>query len=302
MRRHYMKIRRLLAVIFAAALLLSGCGHGIAPPDVVSMAPEADIPPERSAYPVSFDSESFDAPPASVASLSPALTEIIFDLGFQDKLVAVSEYRSYPDAAVSLPKIGSPAKPDIEAIASAAPELLLTQSPIAATDELTLKNAGIRVLRLDYPDTYAELCDIYIKPSAVFYGAVESDGIARAALSGLDSAMTAAQQSGASAGSFVIVEEYAEGGLMLSTGRTLCSDMLSVFGKNMRETEADFYTDDGELFELAPDTVFYSDKMNEDDIEKVFPHSRLIAVDIERFERPTARLAAVISECAEKLG
>lgn len=295
-----MKIRGIIAAALALTLLLCGCGREIAPPDIVSAAPEYDLPPVKPAYPAGFDNETFDASPASVASLSPALTDIIFDIGMSGRLVAVSDYCDRPDAE-NIPRAGSPARPDIDALVAAAPELLVTQSPIAATDVLTLKNAGIRVLSLSLPDSYASLCELYLKLATVFYGAAECDSVAAGALSLLDSAMLSAQELQKPAGSFVIVEAYADGGLMLSTGRTLCSDMLSVFGENLREYAGDYFTSDEELFDIAPDTVFYSDDMDENDVEEVFPHSKLIPIDMTLFERGTASLAGVISECEEKL-
>ena len=295
-----MKLLKLAAAVICAAFILAACGEAIPEPDLVSKQPEPDLPPERPAYPVSFDDQTFDAAPVSVASLSPALTEIIFDLGAQDILVGVSDYCDYPAEAEALPKLGSPANPDISAITAAAPELLLTQSPIAAPDALALKNAGIRILELGQPKSFAELCEVYIKLSMAFYGAVDSQATASAALSGIDSEMSAAQDLGINV-SYVIVEREAEGGLMLSPGGTLCSDMLSVYGNNLWEREEKYFADEDELFELAPDVVFYSDELDKDGIGEEFPHSELIPISIERFERPTVRLKDVIAGCSERL-
>ena len=69
-----MKKYRLVSIIIAAALTLTAlcsCGRTIDGEQVTSATEAADSPPVREAYPVSFDSETFESSPASVASLSP---------------------------------------------------------------------------------------------------------------------------------------------------------------------------------------------------------------------------------------
>ena len=296
-----MRSARLFAVIICAALIFCACGTRIEPPNIVSGPVVTDAPPVKPAYPISFDNENFESAPASVASLSPAITEILYDIGAADKLVAISDYCDYPMGVAGTPVIGSPARPDIDAIIALKPELLITQSPMASRDVLTLKQEGIRVLEMAAPSSYAELCDAYIKLAMIFYGAVDFTDIAYPVLERLDSQMSAAQELGVSK-SFVVVEAESPDGLMLSHGDTLCSEMLSVFGGNLWEDSERYTATDDELFILAPEVVFYARGLDRDDIEEVFPYSQLIEIDLERFERPTVRLSQVISECADKLG
>ena len=295
---------RILAAALAAAVLLSGCANEIGE-TVVSRETEPteiyDLPPEQPAYPVSVGGETFDSAPASVASLSPSLTEILCELGASDRLSAVGDYCDWPSETEALPKLGSPAKPDLEAIKAAAPELLITQSPLASTEELTLEQAGIKVLTLDAPSTYAELCEDYIQLAEILFGAVDGQNIAFSALSGLDSAMNAALGLGASK-SFVIVEAESGDGLMLSPGGTLCSDMLSVFGENLFGGEKGYYASPEVLYILAPDIIFMADGVDRDEVREHFPTAEIIKIDFERFERPSGRLAEVINGCAAALG
>ena len=294
------RISKIFAVIISAALLLCSCGKTIDPPPLVSEAEKTDLPPIKEPYPVSFDDETFEASPMRVVSLSPALTEIMADLGLFDRLCAVSDYCDYPEAAASLTKAGSPASPDIDGIISLSPELVITMSPIASTDLILLRQAGARVLEISPPQSFAGLCEIYIKLSMLFYGAVDFQAVAEGALSGLDSAMSAASELGISR-SFVIAEGECEGGLLLSNGAAFCSSVLSVFGYNLRLATDPFTATEDELFELAPDIVFYSDEIDRDRIDEEFPHSELVPIDFERFERPTARIAEVVNGCTERL-
>jgi iron complex transport system substrate-binding protein len=63
--------------------------------------------------------------PERIVSLAPSLTEIVFLLGQERKLVGVTRFCNYPPPAKSLPKIGGISDPDLERIVSASPDLVL---------------------------------------------------------------------------------------------------------------------------------------------------------------------------------
>ncbi|MGB5995658.1 MAG: helical backbone metal receptor, partial [Candidatus Deferrimicrobiaceae bacterium] len=65
------------------------------------------------------------AAPRRVVSLAPNLTEIVFLLGQEEKLVGVTRYCNYPPRAATLPRIGGIVDPDVERIVAADPDLLL---------------------------------------------------------------------------------------------------------------------------------------------------------------------------------
>lgn len=60
-----------------------------------------------------------------IVSLAPNLTEIVYALDAQDRLVGVSNYSDYPAAAKSKPRIGMPMNPNLEAIVAARPDIVL---------------------------------------------------------------------------------------------------------------------------------------------------------------------------------
>lgn len=63
--------------------------------------------------------------PARIVSLAPNLTEIVFLLGRQDRLVGVTRYCNYPPEASRLPKVGGIVDPDVERVVAARPDLVL---------------------------------------------------------------------------------------------------------------------------------------------------------------------------------
>ncbi len=256
-----------------------------------------DEAPVKSAYPVSFGTETFEAAPETVVSLSPAITEIVTELGVADKLIAVSDYC---DNESGLPTVGSPANPDIDLIIELAPELLITQSPIASTDEVRLDQAGVRVLYLELPTSFSYLCEEYIEMAMIFYGAVDSEEVALEALSEIDDTMLSAQEAGIDV-NFVILYYGLDGGYTASAGNDIATDMLSVFGTNLLETDDEelAIVSYEELEELDIDVIFADDALYGEDIEDL--DAEIIYLQLDEFSKPTAALSSLISDCISAL-
>lgn len=60
-----------------------------------------------------------------IISLSPAVTEILFEIGAGSKLVGVSDFSDFPEAAKKLPSVGPYNKPSIEKLISLKPDLVI---------------------------------------------------------------------------------------------------------------------------------------------------------------------------------
>lgn len=82
-----------------------------------------------------------------IVSLTPSVTEIIFELGAGDRVVGVSDYCDFPDEVRTRSRIGNFLRPDLEKILALAPDLVLAD---AAQVEITqaLGAAGIRSFAL----------------------------------------------------------------------------------------------------------------------------------------------------------
>ena len=61
-----------------------------------------------------------------IISLAPNLTEILFALGLDDRIVGVTLFSDYPPAAAERPKMGAFWQPNIEAVIAAKPDLVVT--------------------------------------------------------------------------------------------------------------------------------------------------------------------------------
>jgi len=97
--------------------------------------------------------------PQRIVSTSPSITETLFALGIGDRVVGVSQFCNYPPEVRKLPKIGSYIKPDAEAIARLAPDLVvLERNSSELTGRLnTLRIAFIQVPHNTLEDIFSEI-------------------------------------------------------------------------------------------------------------------------------------------------
>lgn len=81
-----------------------------------------------------------------IISLAPHITEDLYAAGAGEYVVGVSEYSDYPEAAKALPRVGSMAQYDLEAIAALRPDLIIVwESGIASGHVARLKALKVPV-------------------------------------------------------------------------------------------------------------------------------------------------------------
>ncbi len=83
-----------------------------------------------------------------VVSLSPHFTEIVYDLGAGDRLVAVTDFCRYPPEAARKPKVGGLLNPSLESILRLKPDLVLAV-PFYGSLIGSLRKRDVPVLVLD---------------------------------------------------------------------------------------------------------------------------------------------------------
>ena len=90
-------------------------------------------------------SDSKEAAPGGVVSLSPALTELICQLGREDRLVARSTACDWLESVKALPTAGDFAEPELERILAMKPALVVSNEFVNPKDADALRQAGIAV-------------------------------------------------------------------------------------------------------------------------------------------------------------
>ncbi|MCX6005815.1 MAG: cobalamin-binding protein [Chloroflexi bacterium] len=66
--------------------------------------------------------------PQRIVSLAPSNTEILFALGLDDKIIGVTDYCDYPEAAKTKTRVAGYSTPDLERLVSLQPDLVVAES------------------------------------------------------------------------------------------------------------------------------------------------------------------------------
>ncbi len=85
------------------------------------------------------------APPARIVSLVPSVSEILFALGAEDRLVGVTDFCDYPPAARAKPSVGGMIDPSLETLVTLRPDL------VVATTEGNREETFTQIARLGIP-------------------------------------------------------------------------------------------------------------------------------------------------------
>ncbi|UCH42937.1 MAG: ABC transporter substrate-binding protein, partial [Dehalococcoidales bacterium] len=88
--------------------------------------------------------------PQRIVSHVPPITEILFALELDERVVGVSDFCDYPEEAKSKPSVGNYYNPSIESIVALDPDLVLTDGHSESIQQLD--NLGINYLVIDPKD------------------------------------------------------------------------------------------------------------------------------------------------------
>ena len=159
-----MKIKNLVAILLTLALAFLGASCKAKEQKTIE-------------YPAEVFGEVVESQPISVVSLSPALTEICYDLGFEMTLDGVSDFCTLKDEKDAL-SLGTAQNPDIKKLVSLKPQAVILSQPLAERDLKALLEADIDTYIFDTPKTKDELWHLYDQMGELFSG--KAQGVKRA--------------------------------------------------------------------------------------------------------------------------
>lgn len=67
---------------------------------------------------------TLDPPPMRIVSFAPHITEILFELGVGDRVVATVDYSDHPEAAKKIPRLGSAFSVSVESVVALEPDIV----------------------------------------------------------------------------------------------------------------------------------------------------------------------------------
>ncbi len=154
--RHAIRLPRaaLPATLLLGALLFANGATRAAPPEGTLGERRAHLyrPELPNARPAS--------PPRRIVSLAPVLTESLFALELGDRVVGVTRYCDRPAAATRLPQVGGYVDPQLEAILTLRPDLVVAMPSFGQRQVLDrLRERGVPVL-VAFADSIGEIRDL----------------------------------------------------------------------------------------------------------------------------------------------
>lgn len=101
--------------------------------------------------------------PRRIVSLSPDLTEILYGIGAFPRVVAVSNFDTYPPETARLPHLGNLDTLSLERLAAVKPDLVVMNDVQAPFLEQPLKDLGLRIFKVSnqsIQQTFAAMTDL----------------------------------------------------------------------------------------------------------------------------------------------
>lgn len=158
MKNHFKIITKTLIIVIII-LCIVGCKN-----ESKISEPNPQNHKTNTAFPITLTDQmgrevTIEKLPERIISLAPSNTEILFTLGLEDRIVGVTDFCDYPEAAKSKEKIGGFSEPNIEKIISLQPDLILaTSMHQKAVEELEKLNVPSVVLDpKDFEDVFTSI-------------------------------------------------------------------------------------------------------------------------------------------------
>jgi iron complex transport system substrate-binding protein len=100
--------------------------------------------------------------PQRIISLSPAITEALYLLGVEDRLIGVTTYCQKPPDAAKKEKIGTIMEINMEKVVNLRPDLVIGTGLTNSKDIKKLKSLGINIVTFDISKDFEWLCQIFL--------------------------------------------------------------------------------------------------------------------------------------------
>lgn len=255
----------------------------------------AEEEPEPQPFPVTVNGVMVEESPERVVCLSSSYTEILFEMGYGEKIVGRGSYCDYPEEVSAITDVGRPTKPDLDGIIALRPQILFTATSIPVKDQYKLEENGIKVIYISQPSTTDELKRIYSAFGLIFEGTFDGEAVGDKAYGKIEEAVSASE---ADLGEFIYITE----GLTVATGDTFEDSFLSAFGTNIGSDGTNYAYPKEYLVEFQPELILLNDDYTIDDLLADEIYCRLEAVADGKvysisnsyFERPSARLTELV--------
>ncbi|MBR5558848.1 MAG: ABC transporter substrate-binding protein [Oscillospiraceae bacterium] len=304
-----MKMRRIAALLMALLLLMTfaACGKQ---EEEEPQQPQEPVEQGPAEYPVELRGTIILEEPDGVVSLSPALTELMQEMGMGGMLEGVSDYCD----PSNLPRCGTPQNIDFEEIRASGADLVVTTAALAEDDTTKLLQMNIDVLVLPRAGSLKELEELYVDLGRAVMGEVSGRQKAEDLWENFAARMESLAQRG---DEFVDSQESVPTVIFLrmldytmATGDTFEHQLLKEMGfKNLAEAYGDWSFPKDNAAQLTPTLIISDDAITIPVLEQNAVYKgtqavikdQVVTVDSQAFERQTPRLLDELERVADFL-
>jgi iron complex transport system substrate-binding protein len=235
-------------------------------------------------------------------SLAPNLTEIIFAVGAGDKLVGVTEYCNYPEAAQKIQKVGDTLKPNIENIIALKPQIVFVSTASQLeTFTKTLEQQGITVF-VTNPNNLDGIYQSIEKVGEIFDAGEKSNEL----VGGLKKRVSAVEEKARDSTKpkvFVQIDKalYTIGKdsfitdlIVKAGGESVTKDLATAYPKLSKET----------ALALNPDVIILSESPGNEEPNEAFKNSaavkngKVFKINADILSRPAPRIIDGLEQLA----
>ncbi|OPY72928.1 MAG: Vitamin B12-binding protein precursor [Syntrophorhabdus sp. PtaU1.Bin058] len=100
--------------------------------------------------------------PKRIISLGPGITEWLYMLGIEDRIIGVTTYCQKPPRAKEKTKIGTVMEVDVEKIIDMRPDLVIGTALTDTKDVRKLRDLGINVIVFEVSKDFNKLCEVFL--------------------------------------------------------------------------------------------------------------------------------------------
>ncbi len=243
--------------------------------------------------------------PQKVVSVSPSMTELIYAIGAQDKLVGRSDYCDYPEEAVSVESVGSMQTPDVEKIISLEPDLVIVTNMVDEQVVSKLTDVDISVLTVADVQDLSQIYDMVSMVGAALNKNAEAAALVEEGKETITDVEGKVKD--LEAPSVYYVVSYGEYGDSIPGGDTFIHGIITAAGgDNIGKDITGWSINLEEIIEKDPDIIiipsYYDGAFQEADHYKdltAVKEGRVYVIDTNMIDRQGARTAEAVKTLAE---
>lgn len=248
-------------------------------------------------------------PVRKVISLGPSITEEIYLMGAQDRLVGVTIHCHRPSQAATKERIGTAIEINIERIAALKPDLVLATSMTSLKSIEKLRNMGIKVVIFSAAKSFSELCDQFGELAKLMGREKEALQI----LIKSKKEVAAVRESVAGLRKPKVIVQAGARPLWIATRDSFINDLIELAGgENLGPSGLNGRFSREKVLELNPDVIIITTMGIIGDDEKALwqkyraisavKHNRIYIIDSDKFCSPTpVTFAQTLKETAAML-